>query len=85
MDERAAVLHHLHGYYQKTSKLIGFRDLELESTLLCLDESNPGYTTFKPWYVESILALDTDLAVSALYCANEKTSQDLTVCQLLLQ
>jgi radical SAM superfamily enzyme YgiQ (UPF0313 family) len=85
MDERAAVLHYVHAHYQKTSKLIGFRDLELESTLLCLDESNPGYTTFKPWYVESILTLDTDLSVGSLYCANEKTYQDLTAYQLLVQ
>lgn len=85
MDGRAAVLHYLHPHHQETTKLIGFRDLELESAFLCLDESNPGYTTFKPWYVESILTLDTDLSVDSVHCATEKTQQDLVAYQLLIQ
>lgn len=85
IEERAAVLHYVHAHHQPTSKLIGFRDLELEAAFLCLDESNPGYAAFKPWYVESILTVDTDLSVSSQYCASEKTTQDLIAYQLLIQ
>jgi hypothetical protein len=85
LSERALILQYLYPVYQRTTKMIHFTNLELDTFLTHFNKFPEKYQIITPWHLESILTLDRNFSIQSLYEPDQHTYQDLAAYQLFMQ